>query len=1095
MPPIMGTAVPPVTGTSVPPATETAVPPTTGTAVPPAGTNNVLPDEVPEYDAYVIDGVRLEVVKVISAHSGEAKVFHVRVSGTDYALKLYKPQRHPNHEVLDVVMRTRGSGLLVDIYNHGVWQDSDGISYDFELMQYCQGRPLSELRLNGQADRLKSLAVQMAKAIDFCHRHGVLHRDIKPANFLYADRRETQLLLTDFGIGKKLDAQGRAATDGGRTPIYAAPEMYTYIPGRTTYVTAAADFYAMGMSLLALWTGEGLLTADEAKLVKDKQEETLPYPSARDMDGQLLWLIKELTRRNVDVRANFDTIVRWARGEINIRNEEAAKAGFRFVFSTRKNLVANSPKELARIMWENPNLAKDYLYQEQIENRFREMEEPELALAVHNLVEMKYPGDRDAGLYAACLLLDEGMPYFGKKGNGVATDEELAQELAANVGDYVGELQKPTHTLWVYCRAIGRDRLADEYPKIIRDMGSKGIFRLCYELDANFAYRLHRPQGILLIGSMEELAEKLRTGVLGEESVNELTGDDFITWVAARDQTLAGKLLAAKKKAAGVNLTGLCGWLMAYTVACRSGYDFLPMEGKNKSTLVTAENLAVRMADELNQNEVANCMLASQLATGQNFLRTRLGQYLWAREKYENQILWIQECMNLQSEDNKRKYTIYSDRTARMKAVTGLLNRMFPLKIGPLTLTSTKDFEQHKASVEAFAGKDKRIAGLVQDWLALQFQENPFTGSEKSFFAKAWEGLQYQRKHLPQSEPARRAANTEGLIAGARKTFSAACRTIRTVRWVTALVSYVPLTVMCIVAIFMLFTSDSDLFQELMEGIGTVLGVIVGILVGLMVFAYTHWLLGILAGWGAGYLVVYLCKAATPIVPWILVAALALVMYLMGRGLFARSATRPKDEWCPGMDPLVAEQRAILGDAYGSRGKLLPELPLDYPACIFTESAKQVKKGNGPLLRKAAGMWGLTIVVFLLVGWIGSQRSGAGTEESSILANVAGSYEGVFDDRRTTADIQAHEVEGEICWSGVITIGYSTPMTQPVFGTSQSDDKEHIIFTLKNEDGTLDKRIIYDARVRQEDGKTVIEGTYTNTRKGTEHDFRFVRKE
>lgn len=1092
----MGTAVPPTAGTVVSPATETAVPPTTGTAVPLVGTGRGIPDEVPEYDAYVIDGLRLEVVKVISVHSGEAKVFHVRASGTDYALKLYKPQRHPNHDVLDVVMRTRGSGLLVDIYNHGVWQDRNGISYDFELMQYCQGQPLSELRLNGQAERLKSLAVQMAKAIDFCHRHGVLHRDIKPANFLYADRQNTQLLLTDFGIGKRLDAQGRTATDGGRTPIYAAPEMYTYIPGRTTYVTPAADFYAMGMSLLALWIGEGLLTADEAKLVKDKQEETLPYPSARDMDGQLLWLIKELTRRNVDVRANFDTIVRWARGEINIQNEETGRAGFRFVFSTKKNLIANSPKELARIMWENPNLAKDYLYQEQIETRFREIEEPELALAVHNLVEMKYPGDRDAGLYAACLLLDEGMPYFGKKGNGVATDEELAKELAIHVDDYVGELQKPTHMLWVYFRAMGRDRVADEYPKIIRNTGSKGIFRLCYELDANFAYRLHRPQGILLLHSMEELTEGLRTGILTSGCVNELTGDDFMTWVAARDQALAGKLLNSRNKAAGMQLTNSCGWLMAYTAAYRTGYDFLPLEGKNKSTLVTVEDLAVRMADELSKNEVADCMLASQLATGQDFLRTRLGQYLWAREKYANQINWIQECMNLQSEDNQRKYTVYTDRTARMKAVTGLLNRMFPLKIGPLTLTGLQDYEQHKASVDAFSAKDKRIAELLQDWLALQFQENPFAGKEKSFFAKAWEGLQYQRKHLPQSESARRAANTEAKIADARKTFNNACRTIRTVRWVTALGCYVPLTLMCIVAIFMLTTSDSGLFRELMEGIGTVLGVIVGILVGLVAFAYVHWLVGILAGWGAGYLVVYLCKAATPIVPWVLVVALALMMYLMGRGLFARSVTRPKDKWCPTLDPLVAEQRACLGDAYGSREKLLPGLPPDYPACVFIESAQQVKSGNGPLIRKAAGMWGLTIVVFFLVGWIGSkQGADGGAEGSSVLTNVAGSYEGVFDDRRTTADIQAHEVEGEICWSGMITIGYSTPMTQSVFGTSDQDDKGHIIFTLKNVDGTLDKNILYDARVRQENGKTVIEGTYTNSRKGTEHDFRFVKKE
>ena len=78
--------------------------------------------------------------------------------------------------------------------------------------------------------------MRLASALDFAHKHGVLHRDVKPANFLWVDKEQTRFVLTDWGLAKTLDAQGHAVTDAGRTKIYAAPEMYTYIPGTPTYV-------------------------------------------------------------------------------------------------------------------------------------------------------------------------------------------------------------------------------------------------------------------------------------------------------------------------------------------------------------------------------------------------------------------------------------------------------------------------------------------------------------------------------------------------------------------------------------------------------------------------------------------------------------------------------------------------------------------------------------------------------------------------------------------------------------------------------------------------------------------------------------------
>ena len=56
------------------------------------------------------------------------------------------------------------------------------------------------------------------------------------------------------------------------------------------------------MSLLALWRGEGLLIADEQKLVRQKLDEELPYPSRKEMSEHMLSLIKALTRNSPEKR-------------------------------------------------------------------------------------------------------------------------------------------------------------------------------------------------------------------------------------------------------------------------------------------------------------------------------------------------------------------------------------------------------------------------------------------------------------------------------------------------------------------------------------------------------------------------------------------------------------------------------------------------------------------------------------------------------------------------------------------------------------------------------------------------------------------------
>ncbi len=128
--------------------------------------------------------------------------------------------------------------------------EEDGIPY--LVMRYTDGGDLNNLiagRLT--VERAVELLAQVAEALGYAHRRGVIHRDVKPANVLIG--RDGDALLADFGIAKiyenTLQLTGEGTMVG--TPAYMAPEQ---LQGKR--VDARTDIYALGVVLYQALTGE-----------------------------------------------------------------------------------------------------------------------------------------------------------------------------------------------------------------------------------------------------------------------------------------------------------------------------------------------------------------------------------------------------------------------------------------------------------------------------------------------------------------------------------------------------------------------------------------------------------------------------------------------------------------------------------------------------------------------------------------------------------------------------------------------------------------------------------------------------------------------
>ena len=171
------------------------------------------------------------------------------------AIKVLKPELAAVLGAERFVVEIKTTAALQHPHILPLFDSGSADGFLFYVMPYIQGETLRT-----KLDRETQLGIEeavritrdVADALDYAHRHGVIHRDIKPENILLHDGRP---MVADFGIALALSAAaGGRMTETGMslgTPHYMSPEQAT----ADKEITGRSDIYSLGSVLFEMLTG------------------------------------------------------------------------------------------------------------------------------------------------------------------------------------------------------------------------------------------------------------------------------------------------------------------------------------------------------------------------------------------------------------------------------------------------------------------------------------------------------------------------------------------------------------------------------------------------------------------------------------------------------------------------------------------------------------------------------------------------------------------------------------------------------------------------------------------------------------------------
>lgn len=145
------------------------------------------------------------------------------------------------------------------------------------LMELLDGRSLRGRLRDGAMPQTQVVAtgIQIASALAYAHREGVVHLDLKPSNILFAGNSETAK-ITDFGIA--IEKDGNRDTHGALGTVMATPRYMSPEQAAGATVGGSSDLFSLGVILYEMLTGRKAFDADALPGLIDQVRHKNPAP-------------------------------------------------------------------------------------------------------------------------------------------------------------------------------------------------------------------------------------------------------------------------------------------------------------------------------------------------------------------------------------------------------------------------------------------------------------------------------------------------------------------------------------------------------------------------------------------------------------------------------------------------------------------------------------------------------------------------------------------------------------------------------------------------------------------------------------------------
>ena len=159
---------------------------------------------------------------------------------------------------------------LVAVYD--VQQEGDRV---YIVQEYVEGQDLGRWAVAENPDplRIARLLGEIADAVGFAHRHGLVHRDLKPGNILVDQEEHTH--VADFGLALNERAQQLKQGETCGTPAYMSPEQ---VRGETHRLDGRSDLWSLGVILYELLAGRRPFGGDSRGMLFDEIQHRDPKP-------------------------------------------------------------------------------------------------------------------------------------------------------------------------------------------------------------------------------------------------------------------------------------------------------------------------------------------------------------------------------------------------------------------------------------------------------------------------------------------------------------------------------------------------------------------------------------------------------------------------------------------------------------------------------------------------------------------------------------------------------------------------------------------------------------------------------------------------